>query len=106
METGLDFKRRGMLGLFLLAIFSKQRNLMGAIAGVIAGLLVIIWLSLSNIFLGTGSKKAEFSATGLKAVPELRLLLNELKTLLGSRQLKSVIDRCSAGRSGRSTSIC
>ncbi|HEA21099.1 MAG TPA: NAD(P)-dependent alcohol dehydrogenase [Pricia antarctica] len=41
-----------------------------------------------------GSKKAKFSATGLKPVPELRLLLNELKTLLESGQLKSVIDRC------------
>jgi len=42
----------GMLGLFLLAIFSKRKNVKGAIAGVIAGLLVILWLSLSNIFLG------------------------------------------------------
>lgn len=42
----------GMLGLFLLAIFSKQRNILGAILGVIAGVLVILWLSLSNIFLG------------------------------------------------------
>jgi len=41
-----------------------------------------------------GSKKAKFSATGLQPVPELRLLLNELKTLLESGQLKSVIDRC------------
>lgn len=42
----------GMLGLFLLAIFSRQKNVVGAIAGVIAGLLVILWLSLSNVFLG------------------------------------------------------
>jgi SSS family solute:Na+ symporter len=42
----------GMLGLFLLGIISKQRNAIGAIAGVIAGLLVILWLSLSNLFLG------------------------------------------------------
>ncbi len=41
-----------------------------------------------------GSKKAKFSATGLQPVPELRLLLNELKILLESGQLKSVIDRC------------
>ncbi len=42
----------GMLGLFLLAIFSRQKNVKGAIAGVIAGLLVILWLSLSHVFLG------------------------------------------------------
>lgn len=42
----------GMLGLFLLAIFSRRKNVVGAIAGVIAGLLVILWLSLSNVFLG------------------------------------------------------
>ncbi len=42
----------GMLGLFLLAIFSRQKNVIGAIAGVIAGLLVILWLSLSHVFLG------------------------------------------------------
>ena len=42
----------GMLGLFLLAIFSRQKNVVGAIAGVIAGLLVILWLSLSHVFLG------------------------------------------------------
>ncbi|HET8735417.1 MAG TPA: hypothetical protein VFM69_02345, partial [Pricia sp.] len=42
----------GMLGLFLLAVISKRKNVVGAIAGVIAGLLVILWLGLSNIFLG------------------------------------------------------
>ncbi|HET8736594.1 MAG TPA: sodium:solute symporter [Pricia sp.] len=42
----------GMLGLFLLAVISKRKNVVGALAGVIAGLLVILWLSLSNIFLG------------------------------------------------------
>ncbi len=42
----------GMLGLFLLAIFSKRKNVVGALVGVIAGLIVILWLSLSNVFLG------------------------------------------------------
>jgi solute:Na+ symporter, SSS family len=41
----------GMLGLFLLGVFSKQKNTIGAIAGVITGLGVILWLSLSNLFL-------------------------------------------------------
>lgn len=39
----------GMLGLFLLGVFSKKRNVKGAIIGVVCGLLVILWLSLSNI---------------------------------------------------------
>jgi len=39
----------GMLGLFLLGVFSKKRNVKGAIIGVICGLLVILWLSLSNL---------------------------------------------------------
>jgi len=39
----------GMLGLFLLGAFSKQKNVTGAIIGVIAGILVITWLSLSAL---------------------------------------------------------
>jgi SSS family solute:Na+ symporter len=42
----------GMLGLFLLGIMSNRKNAVGAMAGVVAGLAVIMWLSLSNIFLG------------------------------------------------------
>ncbi len=38
-------------------------------------------------------KKARFSATGLKPVLELRLLLNELKELFESGKIKSVNDR-------------
>jgi SSS family solute:Na+ symporter len=42
----------GILGLFLLGAFTKAKNVMGAIVGVLVGLVIIIWLSLSNIFLG------------------------------------------------------
>ena len=42
----------GMLGLFLLGVLSRSKNIWGAIVGTIAGLLVILWLSLSDIFLG------------------------------------------------------
>mgnify|MGYP005666348681 CR=1 FL=1 len=42
----------GMLGLFLLGAFSEKKNVVGAIIGVIVGLLIILWLSLSNVFLG------------------------------------------------------
>lgn len=39
----------GMLGLFLLGAFTKQKNVTGAIVGVIGGILVITWLSLSSL---------------------------------------------------------
>ncbi len=41
----------GMLGLFLLGVFSRKKNVIGAVIGVIAGLLIILWLSLSNLLL-------------------------------------------------------
>jgi len=37
----------GMLGLFLLGVFSKTRNTIGAISGVIAGILIILWMTAS-----------------------------------------------------------
>lgn len=40
----------GMLGLFLLGIFTHTKNTVGAILGVLAGILVIAWLSLSKLF--------------------------------------------------------
>ena len=42
----------GMLGLFLLGVFTRSRNTRGAIVGVIIGVGVILWMSLSNLFLG------------------------------------------------------
>lgn len=42
----------GMLGLFLLGVFSKTENIRGAIIGTLAGLLVILYLSVSDIFPG------------------------------------------------------
>jgi SSS family solute:Na+ symporter len=41
----------GMLGLFLLGVLSRQKNSLGAIVGVAAGLGVILWMSLSKILL-------------------------------------------------------
>lgn len=40
----------GMLGLFLLGYFSKKVNNLSAITGVVAGVIVIGWMSLSPIF--------------------------------------------------------
>ncbi len=50
----------GMLGLFLLGAFSKVKNVKGAITGVVVGLVVVIWLSLSNLFLGPESIGSQF----------------------------------------------
>lgn len=40
-----------------------------------------------------GSKKAMFSATGLRPAPELRVLLQELKALMAAGQLQTIIDK-------------
>ena len=42
----------GMLGLFLLAAFTKVTKSAGALIGVIVGVLIIIWLSLSSLLSG------------------------------------------------------
>jgi SSS family solute:Na+ symporter len=42
----------GMLGLFLLGVFSRKKNVVGAVIGVTAGVLVILWLSLSRLLAG------------------------------------------------------
>lgn len=50
----------GMLGLFLLGIFSKNKNATSAIAGVISGVLVILWLTLSERLFGSDALGASF----------------------------------------------
>ena len=43
--------------------------------------------------LNTKGKKAKFSATGLRPAAELRVFINELKSLFEADQIKTVIDR-------------
>jgi NADPH:quinone reductase-like Zn-dependent oxidoreductase len=50
-------------------------------------LFQMIWTS------KVGSKKAKFSATGLRPVSELRALLSELKESIEEGKIKSIIDR-------------
>ncbi|HZH73977.1 MAG TPA: sodium:solute symporter [Mariniphaga sp.] len=45
----------GMLGLFLLAFLSKSVRRIDAVIGVIAGVLVIIWMSLSPLYFNEGN---------------------------------------------------
>jgi SSS family solute:Na+ symporter len=52
----------GMLGLLLLGMFTKVKKPIAAIVGVIAGILVILWLSLSNIFLDAEALGNQFHA--------------------------------------------
>ncbi|MEM9389089.1 MAG: sodium:solute symporter [Bacteroidota bacterium] len=50
----------GMLGLFLLGVFTKQKNPTGAIIGVITGIVVILWMSLSGWLLGDDALANQF----------------------------------------------
>lgn len=50
-------------------------------------LLQMLWTS------RVGKKKAKFSATGLRSVSELRKLLQEVKEVIESGKLKTIIDR-------------
>jgi SSS family solute:Na+ symporter len=45
----------GMLGLFLLGFISRKAKNINAAIGVIAGVLVILWMSLSPIYFNEGS---------------------------------------------------
>ena len=50
----------GMLGLFLLGVFSRHKNTVGAVVAVIVGLCLILWLGLSNVFLGEDALGNQF----------------------------------------------
>ncbi|HEX5552331.1 MAG TPA: sodium:solute symporter [Chitinophagaceae bacterium] len=50
----------GMLGLFLLAAFSRITRSAGALMGIVAGVLVILWLSISPLIWGDHTPAAHF----------------------------------------------
>jgi SSS family solute:Na+ symporter len=49
----------GILGLFLLGVFSKTKNVKGALIGVLVGLIVILWLSTSEMIFGSDAMGAQ-----------------------------------------------
>lgn len=49
----------GMLGLFLLGVFSKHKNVKGALIGVVVGLMMILWLSISEMIFGPDTLGAQ-----------------------------------------------
>ena len=50
----------GMLGIFLLAAFSRVAKSANALAGTIAGILVILWMSLSPLIWGDDTMASRF----------------------------------------------
>ena len=83
----------GMLGLFLLGVFSKYKNTIGAIVGVIVGLVVILWLSLSNVFLSEEALGNQFHTYltivfGTSAI----FLIGFLFTVFRKGELKQEVD--------------
>lgn len=73
--------------------FSKCKRVLarnGLYLSPVLGMPLLFQMLKTSIF---GTKKALFSATGLKPVKELRKLLSELNDLLESGQLKMIIDK-------------
>ena len=82
-----------MLGLFLLGVFSKYKNTVGAIVGVIVGLGIILWLSLSNVFLSEEALGNQFHTYltivfGTSAI----FLIGFLFTIFKKGELKQEVD--------------
>ncbi|MCL4139568.1 UNVERIFIED_CONTAM: hypothetical protein GTU68_029326 [Idotea baltica] len=74
--------------------FSKCKSALkkgGQYLSPVLDLTLLAQMMWTSIF---GNKKAKFSATGLKPIPELRILLNELATYIEEGTVTSIIDRC------------
>lgn len=62
----------------------------GVYLSPVLGIPLLLRMTWTSSF---SKKKAKFSATGLRPIPELRVLLNEIKMLIEANELKLVIDR-------------
>lgn len=68
----------GMLGLFLLGLISKRANNAGAVIGVVAGLLVIVWMTLPTADLwpeGLAALRSPFHANLIAVIGTLTIFL-------------------------------
>ncbi len=73
--------------------FSKCKRALktnGVYVSPVLNMTLLFQMMATSIF---GKKKAKFSATGIRKVPELKTLLTELINLIELGKLKSVIDR-------------
>lgn len=73
--------------------FSDSKKVLkenGIFMSPVLSLSLLFHMLTSSLF---GNKRAKFSATGIKPVPELRALFKELKELLANGKMKTVIDK-------------
>ncbi|WP_339924438.1 NAD(P)-dependent alcohol dehydrogenase [uncultured Cyclobacterium sp.] len=62
----------------------------GVYVSPVLGMPLLFQMLRTSIF---GSKKAKFSATGIRPVPELKMLFEEVKEIIEAGKLKSIMDR-------------
>ena len=62
----------------------------GIYVSPVLGMPLLFQMLWTSIF---GSKKAKFSATGIRPVAELKLLFEEVKEIIEAGKLKSIMDR-------------
>lgn len=71
----------GMLGLFLLGAFAKKANDVGAMAGVIAGILLIVYLNVLPFFTSSGESAALHSYLTIVLATSLIFLVGFLVSI-------------------------
>ena len=79
----------GMLGLFLLGAFVRRANQVGAIAGVVAGLLLIIYLNVLPFFTSTGESAGLHSFLTIVLATTLIFLVGFLVSVFFGKQKRS-----------------